>query len=213
MRKFIIIIFTIWNTCICYAQNGMADILSSMPEEIVPYLTADKKMELGKFLNSNDTLKVKNSLNGETSIDSVSGSYMRIKLNLTADIQVKLLPQNDSVQIICVIKTLKKPAPESRISFYSTNWNRLDDAFGLPDTNNPKTMLDMLTCRPDTMSTDRYNELRYKFEPIIANAEFTGTDNTITFSLSQPLLNKEEKRETVAIIKQKSFKWSGEKFN
>jgi len=70
-------------------------------------------------------------------------------------------------------------------------------------------MLDCLTARPDTMSNDRYDELRRKIEPVIVSIDIANSGSDFTYRLSLPLLNKKEQDEMKAIIKQKSFNWGG----
>lgn len=213
MKKLFIFIFLAVNVTVASAQKSITDILMDMPDEIVPYLNAAHRAELARIATAKDTLKIKNMLNGETMTDSVSSTYMRIRLNTSADMQIKLLPLNDTVHIICTVKTLHKPVADSNISFYSTDWKPINSSFGLPVKADEKAMISMLTARPDTMSESRYSALCDMIEPVIAYAEFMGTDNTLKYSLSMPMLNKEEKSEINAIIKQKYFKWNGEKFN
>lgn len=213
MKRLLILTLSAINLCCGFAQNNVKDLLKAMPDSIIPYLNNNQKAELSKFSNAHDSLKVKNMLSGETSIDSINSSFARIKLTRFTDIQVKLLPMNDSTAIICAIKTYRKPVPDSNIKFYTTDWKEIKDTFGLPVTSNVDVMLDLLTERPDTMSTTRYNKLRNELEPVIIETAFTGTEPTITYKLSLPLLNKEEKTELKSIIKQKSFKWNSRTFN
>lgn len=195
------------------AQTTVKDVLGAMPDSIVPYLNAIQRDELCKFANTQDTLKVKNMLNGETYIDFISNDYARIVLNNATNMQVRLLPLNDSVQIVCTVKTHSKPVAESTIAFYSTDWHRLDSTFGLPDTKDTKAMLNLLTARPDTMDVPRYNKFRDMFEPVIVSAIFADDIPAITFSLSMPLLSKEERDSAAAVIRRQSFEWTNGTFN
>lgn len=214
MKRLMLVFFTLASALLANAQISINDIISKIPNEIAPYLNNEQKTELGKFAGNNDTIAVKNMLNGTTTIDSINSSYARIKLSNTSDIQIKLLPLNDSSQVICVIKTLKKPVADSKIMFYTAGWERINNNFGLPiNDTTPTKILDELTASPDTMSSTRFIELRNLLEPVIMSAEFIDEDNVIKFSLSLPLLNSEEKESVRSIVKQKSFKWDGEIFN
>ena len=213
MKKLFFLLLAIANSVACPAQLTIKDVLTSMPTEVAPYLNDKQKSELGKFLNSTDTVTVNNIVGGTTVVDSVSNTFVRIRLSKSSDIQIKLLPLNDTTRIVCVVKTVTKPVPDSSISFYSTEWNKLNDNFNLPDKNDPKTMLALLTARPDTMNADRYAELQDMIEPVITSVAFKGKENSLTYSLGLPMLNKAERDEIKAIIKQKSFNWNGKIFN
>lgn len=205
MRKLLMTIFVVLTTATAFAQKTVKDVLMIMPDSIIQYLNAEQRAELCKFSNAKDSLKVKNSLNGETYIDSISGDYAQIILNKTSRMQIKLLTLNDSAQVICTIKTISKPVDDSRIKFYSTDWKELHDTFGLPNQNDEKEMLNLLTSRPDTMDESRYNTLKSKIEPVITSATFTDDKPAITYTLSLPMFNEQERSELKAIITRKSF--------
>ena len=38
---------------------------------------------------------------------------------------MKLLPLNDSVKVVCVVRTYLGPVADSKVSFYDTGWNEL----------------------------------------------------------------------------------------
>lgn len=223
-RTFFLVIMTL-NIAFSTAQTAneevsrakpatIKEVLMAMPDSIVQYLNSEQRAELCRFSNTQDTLKVKNTLNGETYIDSISDTFANVVLNNAAQMQIKLLPLNDSSQVVCTIKTVSKPVADSRVNFYSVDWNKLQDTFGLPNQNNEKVMLGLLTVCPDTMSMERYNELIDKIEPVITSASFSREENaTITYSLSLPMLDREEKDVLKSIIKQKSFNWDGHSFN
>jgi len=211
MKRFSFLIIAVLHLTFSYGQRTMQDVLTSMPGSIVPYIKAEQMAKLCKFSSERDTLKkISNSLNGETSIDTMSVTYAKIALNDMVQMQIKLLTLNDSAQIVCTIKTIRKPSADSEICFYTPDWMKLDCTFGLPSQNDEEGILNLMTVRPDTMSTDRYDELRRKIEPVMVSATFTGDAKlTITYSLSLPLLNKTEREKIKAIIKQKSFNWDG----
>lgn len=209
MRRLFITICSVLLTATGLAQKTIKDVFMAMPDSIIPYINAAQRAELCKFSGAGDTLKIKSALNGEVFIDSISNTFARIMLNSATDLQLKLLPASDSAQIICAVKTLRKPVADSSIKFYTTGWSVINGTFGLPDRNDTEAMLDCLTARPDTMSNDRYDELRRKIEPVIVSIDIANSGSDFTYRLSLPLLNKKEQDEMKAIIKQKSFNWGG----
>lgn len=212
MRKFTPIIIMLFYVSAITAQTTIRNILGNMPENMTPYLNAGQRAEIIRFTESKDSIKVKNSLNGMTSVETVNDNFIKISLNEAASMQMKLLPLNDSTQIICTVKTIKTPIPESTIKFYTTEWLPIDSTFNLPETDKPDTMIELLVQRPDTMSESRFNELRNYIEPVIISAEISNDDNIITYNLSLPLMPGDKSDELKAIIKKKSFKWNGDKF-
>lgn len=212
MRKFIPIIIMLFYVSAITAQTTIRSILGKMPENMTPYLSASQRAEIIKFTESKDSIKIKNSLDGMTSVDTVDNDFIIIRLNEVASIQMKLLSLNDSTQIICTVETVKSPVPESTIKFYTTEWMPVDSTFSLPETDKPDTMIKLLLHRPDTMSESKFNELRNYIEPVIISADISNDNNTITYDLSLPLVPHDKFDELRAIIKKKSFKWDGSRF-
>lgn len=110
-----------------------------MPETIIPYIGEEQREEICKFTNETDTIKIKNELNGFTEVNLSGTDFARIKLNESATLQIKLLPVNDTAQVICMVKTMTAPISESDVKFYSTGWSLIDNNFGLPQFQMRKT--------------------------------------------------------------------------
>lgn len=145
MKIFALLISLLCCTTNIMGQISIKEVIGNIPDEILPYITNDQKEELLKFTGSKDSVKVKNTFNGATSIDTISFDYAKINMNKTTEIQLKLLRGNDSTQILCVIKTIKSPLKESTVKFYSTEWQAINSTFGLPVDNDEDTILSMFT--------------------------------------------------------------------
>lgn len=194
------------------AQNKAVEALNTMPKELLPYISDSQLQEMGKFTIDNDTVKVKNELNGTSTVTTINDDFAKLDLSNSVLMLIKLLPLNDSTQIICLVRTIKIPLPESSVSFYTTDWKRIRSRFGLPDTRNAGAMLYDMTQKPDTMSVDRFNELRDYLDPVTISADIPEGGDIITFKINVPFTTKEEKSKVEAIIRQKSFKWDGKSF-
>lgn len=211
MKKTIFVIASLFIYMATAAKVTITNVLSTIPEHIAPYIDKDRKEEIGKFSNENDSLEIKNSLNGTTRIRTISDDFALVELSKSALLQIKLLSSGDTAQIICVVRTIKSPVAESEVKFYSTDWNEIDRDYGLPRLD-AAAMLSALTVRPDTMAVARFNELQRYIEPVIVNACFDEKGEVITFGLGVPFTTKEMVCDIKAIIKKKSFKWDGEIF-
>lgn len=200
------------STTMACAQTTVKDVLGTMPPEVIPYINSDQRGEMNKFTIDNDTVVVKNTLNGTSTVTTIGDDFARLDLNKNTRLIIKLLPVSDSTQIICLVKSVRRPVPESVVEFYDTNWKVINNSFNLPDTRNAEAMLNELTARPDTMSQERFEELRKYIEPVVVRANIPHGGNTITFRLSVPFTTKEKFNEIKAILKKKSFKWDGKSF-
>ncbi len=213
MRKLFLLLTMAIGASSVNAQERMDSLLRSMPKTIAPYLSDAQRDELSKFTSRGDTIKVKNSLNGFTSIDSISNDFAQISLNEETDLQIRLLNEAQSGnKVVCIIKSVKKPVKESNILFYDTNWQVLESDFGLPKFTDRDYTMAMMTQRPDSMAEDKFKDLQNCIEPFIINADMSASDGTITFKLSIPFNIQGKNDEIKAILRQKTFKWNGTAF-
>lgn len=195
-----------------WAQHTATSVLHNMPNELLPYINDNQMDEIGKFTIDNDTVKIKNELNGTSTVTTINDDFAKVDLNESSLMLIKLLPVNDSTQIVCLVRTVKTPVPESDVNFYTTSWKKINSRFNLPDTHDDEAMVDAMTQRPDGMSEARFNELRDYLEPVIISADIPEGGNTIVFTMSVPLTTEKERNDVKAILRQKTFKWNGTTF-
>ena len=185
------------------SAKSMKEIWISMPDSMIPYLTKNLRTEMVDFVNMNIHADVKNKLQGTSEIDTLQATYMKANLNKVSTIQMKLLPTSDKDTITCVVKNFFGPAPESEIAFYSQEWKLL---YG--QTFNTTS----LTEKPDTMSSQRYQQLCAMIDPSMIHAELNSDREELLLTISIPLLNKEINQQIQPIISQRKLKWDGKLF-
>lgn len=191
--------------------QGMEEVFTSMPDSIFPYLNLSVRTDLVNAFKAKTKLETKNLLGGDCIVNDMTDRFMDIRLNKMTDLKLLLLDRRDSTQMLCVARTYGSPAAESKIEFYTADWKPVGGRFGLPDTSDARLMLSMLTCRPDTMTEQRFAEIKKNIEPVMVAADLT-PNGEIRFSLSVPLLQKEDLKAVETIKKQKSLKWCGDTF-
>ena len=197
-------------TQVC-AQTKMDALLTTMPKEVVPYLDKEQLAELAQFA-SKGVSSVKNTLEGQTTVDSISADYLRLKLSDFSTLQMRLLSVGDTAQILCVVKTVKRPVADSRVAFYDTQWKRVDTPQGLPVLADIDGLLDEFTERPDTMSVERYEELRGWIEPVLLQVDASTSPDVLVYELSMPLLNNDDRRQLAVVMRRQLYRWDGAKF-
>ena len=211
--KRIIFAVMLFCTTIAQAQNTMKDLWLSMPDSVLPYLNESMRRDHIDFLNMNMSSKVKNLLNGKSVMDSLTTDYCVLHLNDILVWQLILLPresQNDS--IVCSIKTFMGKGSDSEICFYNSNWQRLDESFGLFPFGSLADQLNSFTQKPDTMTQDRFLELQNQMAPCMIEANFDYANRCLVLSLNSPLTEGGNEEQIKAILKQRKFKWNGETF-
>ena len=181
MKKILLLILMIC-TCSLQAQD-MKSLFIAMPDSLAPLLTKVNKEDFGDFLASNMKAEVKNS-----EMLKLTADYLNLKMSESSEVQMKLLPVNDSVKVVCVVHTYKGPAADSSIRFYSTQWEELplssyltlpkEDAF----YKAPVAEADQET----------YYNLRKQADMYLFVAKLSEKDNTLLYSYTTPdYLDKE----------------------
>lgn len=197
----------------------MRDLWLTMPDSLCTCLDRSLRTELLDFVDMGVKAEVKNRMNGQSTMDTLTADYTRVRLSESSAIQLKLLPaQSDSV--VCMVRTFSAPASESFVSFFSTSWQPIASDFGLSGVGvmqgtdaEASALLDAFTERPDTMSVNRFQELKKLIDPVMVSASLSPVHPEITFSLSIPVATAEEKQQLSAILVQRKYKWEGGKFN
>ncbi|RRD01902.1 DUF3256 family protein [Prevotella sp. OH937_COT-195] len=208
---FQISLFTIIFPFISYAQTSMRDLWIQMPDSIVAYLDKEKRTEIAELYRTKMKSELKNKLDGTTVLDTLTDDYACVTLNVSATLQLKKLSTDNSF-VICVVKKFKAPEIESEVSFFTQEWQPVKDNFGLPTSNDIEKIKTDFTNRPDSMPATKYDELLSLFDFVMLSADLSASEPVISFTLSLPLLNDEDKKNIIPIIKQRKFKWNGHAF-
>ena len=107
------------------SAQDINSIFISMPDSLSPILTKVNRQDFADFLSSGMKAVVKNKFGGDSEMLNLTDNYLRLKTTEVSVEEMKLLPLNDSVNIVCVVKTYSGPVEDSSIEFYSTDWKKL----------------------------------------------------------------------------------------
>lgn len=207
MKKILLLILMIC-TCSLQAQD-MKSLFIAMPDSLAPLLTKVNKEDFGDFLASNMKAEVKNRLGKNSEMLKLTADYLDLKMSESSEVQMKLLPVNDSVKVVCVVHIYKGPAADSSIRFYSTQWEELplssyltlpkEDAF----YKAPVAEADQET----------YHNLRKQADMYLFVAKLSEKDNTLLYSYTTPdYLDKDtaEKLKPFLNAEPLKYTWTGE---
>ena len=107
--------------------QDLKSLYVSIPDSLSPLLTDVNRQDFGDFLSSNMKAEVKNRFGKTSEMLQLSSDYLKLRLTSVSSVEMKLLPVNDSTKIICVAKTYQGPVSDTQISFYSTDWRKLNE--------------------------------------------------------------------------------------
>lgn len=217
LKRLNIIILLVCAPILVGAQISLRDVWLSMPDGMIPYLNKNLRLEHLDFVDMGVKSEVNHQLNGVSVMDTLTADYTHITLSKSSSLELRLLPVNDSTKIICMVRTFKAPAEESVIRFYDIDWNLLTDDYGLEkiknqDNTDTEFLLSSFVQRPDTLSTERFEELCKLIEPVMVSASFDVAEPVLTFRLSVPLAVPDDREQLKSILRPRRFKWDGKVF-
>ena len=199
--------------CLCLSAlftasaKDMRELWLSMPDSLIGYMDKSKRLALLDHVDMNTTAELTNKLEGKTNLDTLTSNFMQVTLNKVVDLRMTLLPstgEGATDSILCVVRTYRNAEPESVVELYDQSWKRLRkidfDA-------------EMFFNRPDTMSQERYEQIRSLVSVLFVKAELREGSDVLVLTPSLPFNTREEKEIIKPIILQINVKWDGKIFN
>jgi len=170
-KNLFLFLFVVFSFC-SFGQK-VADVFKTMPDSLLPCLSEDNKImmlvdtgrtvipyQLGEFEKLNHT-----------------DSYLNIRTSEAGTTQIKVLPLINNTKIVCVIQTACAMVCDSQISFYTTEWEKLDKTSLLPLIN-VESFFDS-----SKKGSDNYNFALSLPDISPIEARFEGGGDDLTFSL------------------------------
>lgn len=196
-----------------WAMTGMAsaqsvkDFWLAMPDSVLPSVNRSMRAELVDTKALAIKADVKNVLEGTTVLDTLTSDFMAVRLSEASTMQIRRLAYKSDT-IFCVVRTYMGPVADSRVSLYDKTWTSMNMKH-IFDGKCIKCVKKSLVERPDTMTLQRFEEVKAMLDPMFVKATLSADDATITFTGAVDMLNNEEKKAVNAIFAKKIFKWDG----
>lgn len=108
------------------ARTPMRQWLVSMPDSVMPLLTKNDRLDFIDFYDAQMVAVVTNRMEGKSRMDILTDDFVHIAYTNVSDIAMKLLPINDSTDVLCMVATVKAAVSDSRIAFFDAQWQPLE---------------------------------------------------------------------------------------
>lgn len=209
MRKIKLLLWCLCCTMSVWAQN-MKSVFVSMPDSIAPLFTKVNKEDCIDFLDSGMKAVVTNRFGKKSEMKVLSDDYVLVQSTESSTLEMKLLPLNDSIKVVCMVKTVCASACDSEIHFYTSDWNKelaVADFLVMPD-------VDMFFLSPDSASDD-YDLIRKKVDMHLVKASLSKDDASLTFIYTTPdYLNKDDREKLLPYLRKEpiALKWQDGRF-
>ena len=186
-------------------------VWKSMPDSLVLAIDKVRRLEMLDLVDYKVKAEVDNRLGSHSVMDTITSNYLHIMVSKACELSMRLLPTTDGDTLVCMVYTYKAPKPESKISFYSLDWQQLDASKYLPFTSIVDAA-DSLYTKPDSISQKRYAELRNDVVVALVSAQQSIENDDICLSLSLPMAAKDNKASMTAIADKRKLVWTGKKY-
>lgn len=190
MHHLILLFFLSLSTIVEAQQVG--DLFKAMPPELLPGVSEGNKTML--LVDSGKTT-VPYPL-GEIVKEAYGNDYLRLQTSKIGTLQLKLLPVSEDSVVVCLIKTVCGNVCDSHISFYTSEWKKLDKEAFLPTISAEI----FLNSSQKKSKNDKYAVSLPDIYPISATFNETGTDLTLTFHYKE-LLTEEQIQQLKPLLK------------
>ena len=200
-------LYLIYILCMCCWLGGRAQELRSlfvaMPDSVLPLLTKTNRMDCIDFLDSNMKAEVKNRFNNTSELKVLTKDYLELQLTSQSSVEMKLLPMNDSVKVVCMVHTVCGPVCDSEITFYDTQWKQLPSKnfITLPEVDRFYYL---------NTNDESYATVRKAADMYLMKANLSSEASTLTFIYTTPEYLSKEDREKLELYLRKEpivYQW------
>jgi len=207
MKRFIYTILLCALALISKAQD-MAALFTNMPDQYIPQLENAWRKDLLDLYTSGKEARLKNTMDGFSSIQKLTSDYLLLQLTERSTVEIKMLPLVNNTHIICMITTIDAPVSDSRVEFFTTDWQPLNSA----DLFTPVTADWFWKENIDTKDED-YQYAASRLDMELIKYQLSPDNQNLTATYTTPLyLSKEERNKITPFLKETPKVYTWEKF-
>lgn len=190
--------------------QDMKSIFVNMPDSLSPLFTKVNRADFADFLESNMKSQVKNKFDRLSEMKALTKDYLFLQTTSQSTLEMKLLPLNDSVRVLCMVKTICGSACDSEIRFFTTDWKELlaADYLELPEVGR----FFQLT---DSTDMEKFAEVQGKADITLLKAGLSQQEDILSFTYATvDYLDKDSANEMKLFLKKEPliYRWKEGRF-
>lgn len=203
MRKLLfLILFMLPGAASLVSAQDLRAIFRDAPDELFPLLTKNMRADLIDYADAGMAATVTNNLDGVSVLEELEDDYLLLATTASSTIQLKLLPMQGGT-IICMVKSVKAEATDSRIRFYDMEWNRLD-AGGM---FTPPAINDFFVPEADVSGIEDICDM------YLVALSLDAAGNTLVAEYTMPAyMSSEDASKVKSLLRKLVYRWNGERF-
>ena len=200
MRKLLLIFLMMYGMFSSATSQDIRALFLDAPDEVLPLLPRNARADCIDLADAAMVYPVSNLLGGKSILKILTDNYLLLQTTGASTMEMKILPHGDSF-VICVVKSVSAEATDSRITFYSNNWKKLDTSFFFPSPS----IKDFFTSVDEKILDicDMY----------LVSLKLAETDNSIVAEYTMPgYMNSDDASKVRQLLKKIIYRWDGNMF-
>ena len=122
-RYFISLVFA--GLFVSVQAQKMEELFIKMPNDMIVQLEEAWRKDLADLYKSGKPAVLENTMMGKSVLQKLTDHYLMLQTTERSVVELRLLPLINNTYIICMIETVYAPIADSRVSFYTTDWQPL----------------------------------------------------------------------------------------
>lgn len=127
MKNFALILLCLWSGALTAGTRTMTDLFVAMPDSLMPMLSQNARKDLIDFYRSGMKPLLPNEWSANSQLTKIEDCLIELNEDTqgTVSTTMTMLSLKDRDTIICMVRTIRCPQPDSEIFFYTTGWKPL----------------------------------------------------------------------------------------
>ncbi|MCC8134704.1 MAG: DUF3256 family protein [Tannerellaceae bacterium] len=211
MKRIILLFFLFCGMATGLPAQDMATVFIAVPDSYIPQLENEWRKDLVDLYTNGKEAKLQNMMGGEAELKQLTPDFLSLRSTERTTIEMKLLPLVNNTHIICMVTTVEGPVADSRVSFFTTEWEPLEiSGLFTPVTKEWFVKEDADLSREEVQYALAHLDMdliRYELHP---------ENQTLSAYYMSPFyLNKEDREQVLPYLKEapKVYTWEKTRFN
>lgn len=120
-------------SCLLVSPVGaqtIAELFKQMPDELLPYLTTNNRLDMIDFMEARMKAEVTNLLESKSEMTALTDSALSVRLSDALSVDMRLTTRGDST-VVCLTKTYQTLSRQTEVVnyYYSTDWRLIEGPF------------------------------------------------------------------------------------
>ena len=182
--------------------QGMRQLFLDAPDDVFPLLTRNNRADCIDYIDAGMEAPVVNLLGGACRLRVLAEDFMSIEPSTVSSVQVKML-QAGGDTLLCVVNSVKAEAVGSRISFYTTGWEKVP----------AKGLFEAPAIKDFFASADSAALYADRCDIYLVGLKLSQTGNTLTAEYTMPdYMNESDSALIRPLLRRIVYCWNGKRF-